>query len=248
MAAGGGGPAANALLAATAPRTATRAAAEEEIQVSRQAGETLSGVPGAGDGGATAVDATQVNKKTGVDGTSAPSGGTGRGDGSASDDEEGGPRDGSGSDGGGRRSRAPTGSGSHGERRWLAHEHGAVLKLALSALWEDSDDNGDDEDDARVGEEELESAATATVASGEERPGLARGGLKASELSAAVYGVKPGLSVGGLEEDVLSGGGCQALEYSMEDFEAALFELEEEKREARKTARKSENAGRVQQR
>lgn len=184
----------------------------------RRAGETPSGVPGAGgDGGATAADVTRANKKAGVDGIGVPSGGRARDDGSAADGESG------------------------RQRRRLAPEHRVVLKHALSALWEDLDDNGDVGCDESAGEE----AGPAAVTSGEGRPGSTRGGLKASELSATVYGVEPGSSVGGSEEDGLDGGGCQGWECLMEDFEAILVELEGEEWEARKTARISKNAGRL---
>lgn len=219
VAAGGGGAAANSRLAGNSPRTTTRATTEEETPVSRQAGETLSGVPGArGDGVTTTTDALRTNKKAGVDDTDVPSEERTRDDGSAADGES------------GRQQQ---------RRRRLAPEHHVALKHALSALWEDLDDNGGVGGEERAGED----AAPAAVASGDGRPGSTRGGLKASELSATVYGVKPGSPVGGSEEDELDGGGCQALECLMEDFEAVLVELEGEEWEARKTARESENVG-----
>lgn len=116
------------------------------------------------------------------------------------------------------------------QQRWprLAPKQRQALKRALAALWNSENDRGGQSSDAPDGGEAI----------------LVRGGLKASELSATIYGTTEALCELGARGDDWGGGaagldgedsdGVRRFECSVEDCEEILLELEAEEMEARR--------------
>ncbi|CAB1106992.1 unnamed protein product [Ectocarpus sp. CCAP 1310/34] len=234
FAAGGGGAAATARLAAAADKVAdAREVQDDDDDGLRQAsddavpgylsGETRQGVP---------VDATT----TSADGASSgEDGGRGDAEDSATVAAAAAGVDAATTEAGGRA------GGREGQGRGtLAPEHRAALKRAVAALWEPAGGGGGggggDGDGGSAGGEERHGREAAT-----------RGGLRAAELTATVYGIQRQASVespkeerGGGESlgdpvgDAGLGGGEgegaweQGVGCSREEMESILLELEAE--------------------
>lgn len=116
------------------------------------------------------------------------------------------------------------------DRPSLAPGHRTVLKRALSALWEA------DVGDYGSGRPARALAGSTGKGSEGERVG-AHGGLRATQLSATVYGKSEALPSFWKDEDAGRGeedevAWADGFECSANDFEVLLLELEDEKREA----------------